>query len=158
MAGPAAALGVANAGLRSFTTTWRVRSYELDANGHVNNAVYVAYAEEVANQHADAIGFGRAWTQAHAGTWVARRHEITYFLAAAYGDNLELTTEVVEMRGARAIRNTTIRRVSDGDVLVQMQTEWVWVRLSDGRPSRIPATAIAAFGGHASGAEIAEDR
>ena len=42
-----------NAGLRSYTTTWRVRSYELDANGHVNNAVYVAYAEEVANQHAE---------------------------------------------------------------------------------------------------------
>jgi acyl-CoA thioester hydrolase len=149
---------VADGGLRSFTTTWRVRSYELDANGHVNNSVYVAYAEEVANQHADAIGFGRAWTQAHAGTWVARRHAITYLLAATYGDHVELTTEVAEMRGARAIRNTTIRRVSDGNLLVQMQTEWVWVRLADGRPSRIPATAIAAFGGPASGPEIAEDR
>ena len=147
-----------SAALRAYTTTWRVRSYELDANGHVNNSVYVAYAEEVANQHADAIGFGRAWTQAHAGTWVARRHEITYFLAATYGDELELTTEVAEMRGARAIRNTTIRRVSDGSLLVQMQTEWVWVRLSDGRPTRIPPTAIAAFGGHVSGSEIPEDR
>jgi acyl-CoA thioester hydrolase len=149
---------VSHAALRAYTTRWRVRSYELDANGHVNNSVYVAYAEEVANQHADAIGFGRAWTQAHAGTWVARRHEITYFLAATYGDDLELSTEVAEMRGARAIRNTTIRRVSDGNVLVQMQTEWVWVRLADGRPTRIPATAIAAFSGHVSGSEIPEDR
>jgi acyl-CoA thioester hydrolase len=149
---------VTNASVRAYTTTWRVRSYELDANGHVNNSVYVAYAEEVANQHADAIGFGRAWTREHAGTWVARRHAITYFLAAAYGDDLELTTEVAEMRGARAIRNTTIRRVSDRNVLVQMQTEWVWVRLSDGRPSRIPAVAVAAFGGRGSGPEVAQDR
>ncbi|HLZ27302.1 MAG TPA: acyl-CoA thioesterase [Chloroflexota bacterium] len=141
-----------NAAQRSYTTTWRVRSYELDANGHVNNSVYVAYAEEVANQHAEAIGFGRAWTQQHAGTWVARRHAITYFLAATYGDELELTTEVAEMRGARAIRNTVIRLVRDGRRVVEMQTEWVWVRLSDGRPSRIPATAVAAFGGHVSGA------
>ena len=91
-------------GSRAYTTTWRVRSYELDANGHVNNSVYVAYAEEVANQHAEALGFGRAWTQEQAGAWVVRHHEITYFLAATYGDELELTTEVAEMRGARAIR------------------------------------------------------
>jgi acyl-CoA thioester hydrolase len=135
--------------LRVYTTTWLVRSYELDANGHVNNSVYVAYAEEVANQHAESIGFGRAWTKEHAGTWVARRHEITYFLAATYGDELQLTTEVVQMRGARAIRSTTIRRVGDNSLLVEMQTEWVWIRLSDGRPLRIPATAIAAFGGQA---------
>src|ERR1700736_3085310 len=129
----------------SFTTTWRVRSYELDANGHVNNAVYVAYAEEVANQHADAVGFGRAWTRDHSGTWVARRHAITYFLPASYGDELELTTEVAEMRGARAIRNTVIRLLPDKSLVVEMETEWVWPRLSTGRPSRIPAAALAAF-------------
>ena len=133
--------------VRSYTTTWRVRSYELDANGHVNNSVYVAYAEEVANQHAESIGFGRAWTKDHAGTWVARRHAITYFRAATWGDELQLTTEVAEMRGARAIRNTVIRLVEDGSMLVEMQTEWVWVRLVDGRPTRIPPAAIAAFGG-----------
>ena len=64
--------------VQTFTTTWRVRSYELDSNAHVNNAVYVAYAEEVAAQHAEAIGFGREWTLARGGIWVARRHEITY--------------------------------------------------------------------------------
>ncbi|MGI9146680.1 MAG: acyl-CoA thioesterase [Chloroflexota bacterium] len=133
------------AGLPSYTTTWRVRSYELDANGHVNNSVYVAYAEEVANQHAEALGFGRGWTQAHAGAWVVRRHEITYLRAATYGDELQLTTQVQQMRGARGIRNTVIQLVPDGSLVVQMQTEWVWIRLSDGRPVRIPASALAAF-------------
>ncbi len=131
--------------LASYTTSWRVRSYELDANGHVNNSVYVAYAEEVANQHAEALGFGRAWTQAHAGAWVVRRHEITYVLAATYGDELQLTTSVQHMRGARGIRKTEIRLAQDGRLVVQMQTEWVWIRLSDGRPVRIPAAALAAF-------------
>jgi acyl-CoA thioester hydrolase len=132
-------------GPRSYTTSWRVRSYELDANGHVNNSVYVAYAEEVANQHSEALGFGRAWTRDNAGAWVVRRHKITYFLAATYGDELQLTTEVQHMRGARAIRNTVIRLVQDGSLVVEMQTEWVWIRLSDRRPSRIPAAALAAF-------------
>jgi acyl-CoA thioester hydrolase len=132
---------------RSYTTAWRVRSYELDANGHVNNSVYVAYAEEVANQHAEALGFGRTWRVNQGGAWVVRRHEITYFLAATYGDELQLTTQVEQMRGARAIRNTVIRLVEGGSLVVEMKTEWVWIRLSDRRPSRIPETAWAAFGG-----------
>ncbi len=134
-------------GLRTFSTTWRVRTYELDSNAHVNNAVYVAYAEEVAAQHAESIGFGREWTLAHGGIWVARRHEITYLRPAGYGDELQLTTEVEEMRGARAIRHTVIRRARDDSVLVDMQTEWVWLRAATGRPERIPPEIVAAFTG-----------
>jgi acyl-CoA thioester hydrolase len=131
--------------LRSYTTTWRVRSYELDANGHVNNAVYVAYAEEVATLHSESLGYGRAWASAQAGTWVVRHHEITYALAAKFGDELELTTEVELIRGARAVRHTLIRRGGDGSLVVDMHTEWVWIRLSDGRPTRIPESLVAAF-------------
>ena len=68
-----------------------MRSYELDANGHVNNSVYVAYAEEVATLHSETLGYGHAWTVEQAGAWVVRRHEITYALAASYGDELELS-------------------------------------------------------------------
>jgi acyl-CoA thioester hydrolase len=132
---------------RSFTTSWRVRSYELDAQGHVNNSVYVAYAEEVANLHSEALGFGRAWTRDHAGAWVVRHHDITYFRPATYGNELRLTTEVEQMRGARAMRHTVIRLVEGGHLVVDMHTEWVWVRLPDGRPSRIPESALVAFGG-----------
>lgn len=130
---------------RSFSTTWRVRSYELDSNAHVNNAVYVAYAEEVAALHAEALGFGRDWTIQRGGMWVARRHEITYLRPANYGDELRLTTEVQEMRGARAIRHTTISLTADSTALVDMRTEWVWLRVSTGRPDRIPREIIAAF-------------
>jgi acyl-CoA thioesterase FadM len=54
-------------GERSFTARWRVRSYELDSNGHVNNSVFLGYAEEVATLHAEALGFGRAWTLEQGG-------------------------------------------------------------------------------------------
>ena len=63
-----------------------MRSYELDSNGHVNNAVYLAYAEELAVLHAEARGFGREWTLIHGGAWVVRRHEIIYHRPARFGD------------------------------------------------------------------------
>jgi acyl-CoA thioester hydrolase len=129
---------------RSFTIRWRVRTYELDSNGHVNNAVYLAYAEEVAALHAEALGFGRAWTLERGCVWVVSRHTIAYRRPAVYGDELELTTRVVSMRGARAERATTIVLAS-GPLLAELTTEWVWVRTSDGRPLRMPPEIVAAF-------------
>ena len=40
------------------------------------------------------------------------RHEITYRLPSVYGDELELTTRAVSIKGARGYRETTITRVS----------------------------------------------
>jgi acyl-CoA thioester hydrolase len=122
-----------------------VRSYELDSNGHVNNAVYLAYAEEVAVLHAETLGFGHEWTRLQGGAWVVRKHEITYYRPARFGEDLELTTTVVGMRGARAERRTTISLVDGGPLLTEITTEWVWVRASDGRPMRVPDALLAAF-------------
>jgi acyl-CoA thioester hydrolase len=129
---------------QSFTAWWRVRSYELDGNGHVNNSVYLAYAEELATLHAEARGFGRTWTVEHGGAWVVRKHDITYHRPAVYGDELELTTRVREIRGARAVRETSISLI-DGTLLAELTTQWVWVRATDGRPARIPPALLRAF-------------
>lgn len=130
---------------RSYTTRWRVRGYELDQNGHVNNAVYVNWAEQLATEHVDAAGFTLAWHRAQGGAWVVRRHEITYRQPAVYGDELELTTQAVELKGARGLRRTTIVRASDGAAIAEMLTEWVWVRLADGRPTRLPEELVRYF-------------
>jgi acyl-CoA thioester hydrolase len=129
---------------KTFTARWRVRSYELDSNGHVNNSVYLAYVEEVAVLHAESLGFGKAWTVLHGGAWVVRKHEIVYHQPARYGDELELTTTLLAMRGARGVRQTAINR-TDGTRLTDVTTEWVWVRASDGRPMRVPLAMVEAF-------------
>ena len=131
--------------LLEYTTRWRVRQYELDVNGHVNNAVYLNYIEEISVEHAEASGHGRRWAAEHGCAWVIRRHEITYLRPASFGEVLELTVRVAAIRGARGIRNSQIKRLGDGQPVVLAQTEWAFVRLSDGRPSRIPRQLIEAF-------------
>jgi acyl-CoA thioester hydrolase len=131
---------------RSYSSRWRVRTYELDVNGHVNNAVYLNYAEQIATEHAEAAGFGRDWIVAQGGAWVVRRHEIVYHQPARYGEELKLTTRVDELRGARGRRLTTIVRVQDGVPITDVQTEWVWVRAADGRPARVPPELVQYFG------------
>lgn len=87
------------------------------------------------------------WNLRQGGTWVAYRHEITYRRPAVYGDELEITTRVEAIRGARAVRRTTIVRVSDRARIADAVTEWIWIRLLDVRPARVPAELVAAFAG-----------
>ena len=125
-----------------FTVRWPVRGYELDSRGHVNNVVYLSWAEEVATAHAEAAGYGRDWSASRGGGWVIRHTDITYHQPAVYGDEVELTVKVELVKGARGVRRTTIRRVADGLLLAEVLTEWVWVRLRDGRPTAAPRELV----------------
>jgi acyl-CoA thioester hydrolase len=124
------------------TARWRVRSYEIDQNGHVNNAVYLNYAEALTVEHAEASGYGRAWAEAQGGAWVVRRHEVEYLRPARMGDELALTVRVELVRGVRGVRRTTIARAEDGAPVAEVLSEWVWVRLADGRPGRVPPELV----------------
>jgi acyl-CoA thioester hydrolase len=125
-----------------FTIRWPVRGYELDSQGHVNNAVYLSWAEEVATAHAEAAGYGRDWSVRRGGGWIIRRTEIIYHRPAVYGDEVELTVKVELVKGARGVRRTAIRRVADGELLAEVLTGWVWVRLRDGRPTHAPRELV----------------
>lgn len=126
----------------TFTARWPVRQYEVDRNGHVNNAVYLNYAEELAARHSEASGYGQEWADRHGGGWVIRRNEVVYHRPARYRDELELTVRVELVRGARGQRRTTITRVPDGEMVAEVFTEWVWVRASDGRPAPVPRELV----------------
>jgi acyl-CoA thioester hydrolase len=125
-----------------YSERWRVRNHELDSNGHVNNSVYLAWAEEIATRHAEAAGYGRDWSRERGGVWVIHRTEITYHRPAVYNDVVEVAVEVELIKGARGIRRTRITRAGDDALLAELWTEWAWVRLTDGRPMRVPAELV----------------
>lgn len=137
----------------------RVRFQECDPLGHVNNAVYLTYLEQVAIDHASAVGWSSGKLSRETGAvFVARKHEIEYFQPARDGDLLRVRTWPQEMRGARAARMYDISRV-DGDrtglvdrmlgaselvplsrseIIVRARTEWAFMNVTTGRPARIP--------------------
>jgi len=131
--------------MREHAERWTVRTYEGDENGHVNNAVYVQWAEHLTARHAEATGFGREWSIERGGAWLVRRHEVVYHRPARRFDEVELKVRVVSVSGVRGRRQTTIRRVADGTLLAEIASEWVWVRLSDGRPSAVPSEIVDAY-------------
>jgi acyl-CoA thioester hydrolase len=133
------------ADLWTYDTRLRVRWYEVDYNGHVNNAVYLNWIAQLAAEHAEACGFGRSWTRDRGGVWVVRRHDITYHTPAVADDELKLTVRVLSLAGVRGVRRTDISRPADGARIAECTTEWVWARVSDGRPARVPAELLAVY-------------
>lgn len=131
--------------MSGYSVRWPVRQYQLDQFGHVNNAVYLNWIEQVATDHAEAIGFGSAWAQAQDRAWVVREHRITYRRPLGYGDVVLVTTIPERLSGARGWRRTEVHRESDGVLVVEAVTEWTWIRTSDGRPARLPADLLRYF-------------
>lgn len=136
---------MADVDLLQHTRRFPVRTYEVDENGHVNNVVYLGWAEDLTADHAELAGFGREWSLERGGAWFVRRHEITYREPARRLDEIEATVRVLALAGVRGKRRTTFRRVSDGTELAEVSSEWVWVRVADGRPARIPEELLAAY-------------
>ncbi len=131
--------------MQRFTTRLRVRHYEMDALGHVNNAVYLHYLEQAAVEHSEQLGFTFARYRELGGVFVMRRMEIDYRRPAVAGDVLDITTWVQEMRGPRAIRRYEIHKQNQSAALVTAEALWVWIDMSTMRPRPIPSILLEAF-------------
>ncbi|MFP4144928.1 MAG: acyl-CoA thioesterase [Phycisphaeraceae bacterium] len=124
----------------------RVLEHDVDGLGHANNAVYPRWMDEAAYAHSAAVGYDWARYQQIGAAFVVRRHEIDYLGMALPGDRLIAATWPTEMERVTAWRRYQIVRLSDGETLVRALTRWVWLDLERGRPRRIPAEVIEAFG------------
>lgn len=131
--------------MEKFQTLLRVRHYEMDALGHVNNAVYQNYLEQAAIEHSESLGFNFELYQQLGGVFVMRRVEIDYLRPAVASDTLEITTWLEEIRGTRARRRYEIRKQNKDDLLVTAEALWVWVDTKTMRPRPIPDVLLSKF-------------
>ncbi len=132
--------------LRAFQLRLTVQTAELDELGHVNNVVYLRWIEDVARAHAEAVGAGFAALAELGVVPVVRKHAIHYHRPAMLGDEVEIGTVISGAQGLRALRHNRIVRRQDGALLVDGDTEWVWVDPDSGRPRRPPAELLSRFG------------
>jgi acyl-CoA thioester hydrolase len=131
--------------VRPYTRRFRVRHYELDSFGHVNNAVYLNYMQEAAIEASDDAGFGPAWYSERGTNWVIRRLAIRYLLPAVYRDELEVKTWISEVRRATSTREYEITRTGDGVRIARARVQWVYLDSGTGRPARLPTEIAERF-------------
>ncbi|WP_066721304.1 acyl-CoA thioesterase [Sphingomonas pituitosa] len=109
---------------------------DIDVLGHVNNAVWVAWIQDIAVAHWEALATPQ---EQQAYVWVVTRHEIDYRGNVRAGETVTGETWVpAPPRGARFNRH--VRFVgADGKVRVEAVTTWALLDRAAGRLLRVPA-------------------
>ena len=125
-----------------FELTFTAGPEHIDELGHVNNAVWVQWIQQVAVAHWEAVA-GAAHKDAY--YWVVVRHEIDYLRAAHVGDRVTTRTWVGDApKGARFDRFVEFTG-ADGKICVRSKTDWAIIDKALGRPIRVPPEVVAPF-------------
>ena len=125
-----------------FSMTITAGPEDIDELGHVNNAVWVKWIQDVAVAHWAAIA-----PPAHrdAYIWVVTRHEIDYRGNVAAGEAVVGETWVPDPpRGARFDRHVRFTG-TDGKVKVEAKSTWALIDRATGRLLRVTEEIAAPF-------------
>jgi acyl-CoA thioester hydrolase len=111
---------------------------DIDHMGHVNNAVYLKWAQKTAlsfwNAHAtpDLVA---------TRVWIARSHRIDYRRPAFIGDQIIGMLRFSEHRGARVLFDLDIMR--ENDLLARIQSWWCSIDATTHRPAAVAKAFLA---------------
>jgi len=115
--------------------TLRVRTYECDSYGHVNNANYLNYLEYARYEYLRDIGFDfKKSVRDGYGLYIAHI-EISYKMPALPDDSLLVKTKPLKMGAVSGTLSQQIWR--DDDLLIEAKVSWAFVD-SSGKPTKLP--------------------
>lgn len=128
--------------MNSFERQITARAEDIDELGHVNNAAWVRWIQDIATAHWSAVA-----PPEHdaAYIWVVTRHEIDYLRAVGPGETVTGRTWIPgPPKGARFDRHMEFVG-SDGKPRVRAKTTWAIIERASGRPIRVPPEVAAPF-------------
>ena len=116
-----------------YSMLMRVRDYEVDSQGIVNNAVYLHYLEHTRHEFCREAGTSFRSMQAEGIDPVLRRVDIEYLTPLRLGEEME-SRLTLRRQGARFMFRQEIFRMPDGAPVVRADV--TVVSLCDGRLTR----------------------
>jgi acyl-CoA thioester hydrolase len=119
-----------------FTQRFPVDPADIDELGHVNNIVYLRYAQDIATAHWRA----RAGAESvSAYVWVVTRHEADYRASLTLGDEVEVRTWVDDApRGPSWARFVDVYKLGAAKPAAQIKSDWCMLDAQTRRLRRVP--------------------
>jgi acyl-CoA thioester hydrolase len=115
---------------------------DIDENGHVNNVVYLRWAQEIATAHWRALAPPEEQAR---WAWIVLRHEVDYRRPLLPGETATARTWVADApEGPRFDRYVRVDG-PDGAMCAQARTVWCLVEQASGRPRRVPGWMVEMF-------------
>ena len=122
--------------------TFKAKPEHIDELGHVNNAVWLQWVQDIAVAHWSAVAPAE---QQAAYVWVVTRHEIDYRGNVGLGESVTAETWIPEPpKGARFDRCVAFRDGA-GKVLVEARSTWALLDRKSGRLLRVRPEVAAPF-------------
>jgi len=129
-------------GRKVFSLDFAPVAADIDENGHVNNVVYLDWAQRLAIAHWRSLAPAEALAT---WAWVALRHEVDYRRALVLGETVHGRTWVADtVQGPRFDRFIRLD-AQDGAMCAQVRTTWVLIEQATGRPKRVPPWMLEMF-------------
>jgi acyl-CoA thioester hydrolase len=125
------------------TRQFRVRHYECDAYGHLNNTQYLRYMQETAFDASAEAGYDLQRYEQMGRHWLIRNTEIEYLAALHYDDQIAVKTWVADFRRSTSRRMYEFTRGEE--VVARAHTDWVFLDDTSGHPARIPVEMARVF-------------
>ena len=124
-------------GATSLELPLRVAGYDIDFAGHVNNAVYIRWLEDLRT-----VWMTR-WVPLEqcierGMSPILTRIEIDYRAPLKLGQGVVGRVWVASVSKASAVMESEIERVDDGRICAQARQSVAFISLSTGRPLRVP--------------------
>jgi acyl-CoA thioester hydrolase len=120
------------------TRSFRVRYYECDANGHLNNAYYLRYMQETAFDASSAAGYGMQRYDEMKRFWLIRESWIDFICPLKYNERVDVTTWIADFRRASSRRIYEFRKPGSNELLARGHTDWVFLDVETRKPAAIP--------------------
>jgi acyl-CoA thioester hydrolase len=128
-----------------YSRIFRIRHYECDALGHLNNANYVRYMQETAFDASAAAGYDHLKYEQIGHSWLIRETDIEYLKPVGYGDTIIVRTWVIDFHRVRSRRAYEFTLLGSEDLVAKAVTDWVFLETATSRPATIPGDLINAF-------------
>ena len=128
-----------------YRQSFKARYYECDAFGYLKNISYLRWMQESAFAASAAVGYDFSQYHRMGQLWLVRDNNIEYFAPLKYGDEVEITTYVKDIRRFRSIRAYEMRDLKTGKLVVGATTDWVYLDTDTLRPVTIPKRMQLAF-------------
>jgi acyl-CoA thioester hydrolase len=115
----------------------QVESMDLDLYEHVNNAVYIHYAEEAVAQAFFAQEWSPAKLSEHHLAVLTRRAHIQYLSLASWGETLNISTQILDVKDTGGSRYVSMTR-ADGTPVAACILDWELVDRKSGEVRPLP--------------------
>jgi acyl-CoA thioester hydrolase len=124
------------------TQTFTPSPSDIDELGHVNNAVWVRWIQDMATSHWNAVA---APDHIAAYIWVVTRHEIDYRGNVKLGESVTGRTWIESVpKGAQFDRRVEFANAA-GKMIVSANTTWAMLDKATGRLARVRPEIAAPF-------------